>query len=316
MNVTDLQDILHERAATGAEERAHRLLAGVHQRYETRRRRRAVAGVAAGVVALAALGAVAVTRPSARVGPAPVVQPSIRTINGFPEYADGARIAASAQDANPETRQLSVTFTPRTLYLVFWTRCTGEGAQDLSVGGKLIASSDGRCGPSTRWIPPEQLIDAGLEIGKETTISFRTPGGPMAVAVGEEVPLAGYPFPPRPAELRPLQVGTSPGEHIVVRADPADPNRPVSVTLIWSGSYQAKYSSQTPGRLVTTVGGSALTINRWWDYEQKDHGTYIDPTLRDGTRFSNGDRVTVTVTPERMTGDWALVLRPLGDLGD
>jgi hypothetical protein len=317
MNVTDLQDILHERAgASGAEDRSHELLAGVHHRYAVRRRRRTIAGLAAGVVAVAALGAVAVIRPQAQVGPTPAVQPSTRTIDGFPEYADGARVVASTQRSGTSPRQLSVSFTPKTLNLVFWTRCTGEREQRLVIGSWEAGSSSGTCGPTARWFTPVNLAAHGVQAGEAVTVTYDVAGGAAALAVGEDVDPADYPYPSRPATLRPLDVGRSTGSQVVLRANETDPNRPVSVSFAWDGPYSASFVAQTPGRLVTTVQGKPFTTDSWWTYEQSRHNNQIDNTLLDGTKLVKGQPVTVTVTPERMTGDWALTLGSLADSTD
>jgi hypothetical protein len=95
-----------------------------------------------------------------------------------------------------------------------------------------------------------------------------------------------------------------------VLADPADPDavRTLSVTRGSSKSLLAR--SQTPGALSVRVDGVEVLTGEWWDYQQAETRSEPSATWKElfGLEPARGERVTVTVTPQRMTGDWSLLV--------
>ena len=320
MNLTDLRDVLDERSAPdNGNVLAHLMLSGVHQRLAARRRRRRAAAVAAAVVAVAAVGLAASALPRldtrTPVAALPDAAP-VRTIEGFPEYASGARVVAASAAQTP-ARSTSVTFTPTTLDLVLFTRCTERGKHAIVIGGVSLFQTEGGCG--TYGTGSGALGKKhGATIGRPLTItlSFTTAtSAEFGLAVGERVDASAYRFPPRPTVLNPLRTEKAAGPILtsrggVVRADPADPNRPMSVTFPWNGLRSTSMVAQTPGELSLRLNGKELSRGEWWDYQQgeiTDGGVDgEDLTLDRGLGLRTGQQVTLEVSPRRMTGDWAV----------
>jgi hypothetical protein len=320
VNLTDLRDVLDERSATyDVEARSHLTLAGVHRRLAIRRRRRIAATAAAVVLVLAAgAGTLAVTRSSGRT---PAATPATPTVGGFPEYAQGARVIAASTPIEPGATAVRLRFTPRTTGLVLFTRCDDNTKQyDIALnGGGRIVSGTG-CGSAFTLDPVDE--SAGVEAGRPSVLTVTFPKGPVAgfaVAVGERVPVGEYVFPPRPATLPPVEdagdmrttddQGADYGTAVLVRSDPADPNRPVSVTFTWGAGVHLALRAQTPGALRVAVDGLTVAQGQWWDYDQTlvDAGYAAD--WHQVGLPARGAPATITVTPERMTGDWAVVLQ-------
>jgi hypothetical protein len=317
VNLTDLRDILDERSAGyDVEARSHLMLTGVHQRLAIRRRRRIAATAAAVVLVLAGgIGTLAVNRP-ARPVPAPAATAAV--VGGFPAYAQGARVIAASAPLAAGATSVRLTFTPATTDLVFFDRCPdGGAAYSIAVNGRTMMSGNG-CGGSFAI----DLSDpaGGLLVGRPNTVVATFKGAPVrgfAVAVGEKVPIDQYVFPARPATLAPLAVDdlnfNDPGlggkTLALLRGDPADPNRPAWATVTWGRHLHLVSRSQTPGRLTITIGELTLSQAQWWDYEQVTVDGGREDTWTQGTLPKPGARVTITVTPERMTGDWAVSLQ-------
>ncbi len=296
MNLIDLQDVLNERAtAGGAEDRAANLLAGVHHRYAVRRRRRAVAGVAAGVVALAmAGGVVAATDPFTRVAPPPA-----GPVHEFPDHVDGFRVVGEAWNAEPGATSVTLTFTPTAATAVFFAQCPtpNRGVHQLLLNGHRIAVGDGdNCGGPAEFDDVSRLKDYGVEVGKPTTLELRATAGPLGIAVGENVRPEDYPYPPRPARLPQLDETATTGGP-TVHSDPADPNRPITTTVTVGKDVNLHLSAQTPGAVTVAIVGEPDRTVDWWDYSGSGTGLIYS--------FRPGQKITVTFTPQRMTGAWA-----------
>jgi hypothetical protein len=338
----DLTELLEERSAEPAEGAAHHLrLAAVTARVVGRRRRRRAAVVAIGAAAavLLVIGLTATLRPSAAPRPAgttPTASPT-RLIEGFPEYAQGARVVA-AKAAAPPNRTVTVGFVPATLDLVFFDRCDGLPDQvaitvELTLNGRPFGTST--CGSGSQ---SSDLTKYGLAAGKPATFTATVRGatgfssetgsetkvavpaaGTFGVAVGERMPFSEYPLPPRPSTLRPLEpglpvnsAGLEPSGSVVLRADPADPTRAQWLTLTWRTMERVELVSQTPGRLRVRVNSVEVTTGEWWDYQQSSFYSFPDvewPSAP-GLTVRPGDPVTIEVIPEHVTGDWRVVFVP------
>ncbi|MFG2106226.1 hypothetical protein [Micromonospora chersina] len=340
MNLTDLKQVLDERSGDSADQFVHHMrLQGVHAKVVARRRRRIAAWATCVVVALAGI-AVAAVVPGFRtdVTPTPADSPSpVRTIEGFPEYATGARVVAAKSAAFPE-RRIELTIVPTTLDLVIFTRCDGTGDvkpdERVSVNGHLLYGLG--CGGSSR-----QLSWDGLDVavGRPATFVMTITGAkrfdgtdkvPVAIpdsgtfgfAIGVRIPFDQYPLPPRPSGAlaplpRTLMAGCTEAlcpDAVIIRSDPADPKRPVRRTVTWKATDSVEMLAQTPGLLHVRVNGVEITTGEWWDYEAHTVGMFGDRNggwkREFGLDLRPGDPVTVDVEPEHVTGAWQVVFSP------
>lgn len=348
----DLKELLDERSATPPDLTHHLRLQDVQGRITTRRRRRLTAGGAlAAVVALVLIG-YGVT-PALRSAPQPAVTPSPlpRLIEGFPEYASGARVVAAATTV-PGATSVTMTWTPTTTDLRFFQRC-GTGVPNggleyqLSINGH--ESHGGTCGgaSSISWPDHQQTAATyGLRAGTPATVTVTATGlvvwsdedqknehrpvpetAWMSIAVGENMAYADYPLPARPAELRPVEfdsvlamggVDFAPDdERLWLRSDPADPLRPMSVTIVWRDRYDLRLRAQTPGTLGISLNGVEVSSPTWWDYEAGEAGIYWQtatyrpvPEVAGFTSPTPGSLVTLTVVPREVTGAWLVQVIP------
>lgn len=329
MNTTDLRYVLDERSSDSAEQVMHHLrLQGVAAKVRRRRRRRAAAWTTCVVVAIASVAAAVVPGPRPnRPGPAPAV----RMIEGFPEYANGARVVAASSAALPE-RRLEVTIVPTTVELVLFSRCAaGKDTLEEKVTVNGRALSDGTCGGAYRPAGLDlalgqpatfvMTITGAQRFDGENTVAAPMPAtGLFALAVGERVPFESYPLPPRPAALGPFDIFPAgcteercPGA-VIIRSDPADPAKPVRRTVTWKTISRIDMISQTPGLLHLRVAGVEIATGEWWDYERGGSGVFGDENGGWKTEFGidpkPGDQVTVEIVPEHLTGAWQVVLQP------
>ncbi|WP_155372307.1 hypothetical protein [Catellatospora vulcania] len=351
----DLKELLDDRSAPPTGLSQHLRLDEVQGRIATRRRRRmTVGGALAAVVALVLIG-YGVT-PALRSAPEPAVTPSPlpRLVEGFPEYAVGAHVVAAAKSA-PGTTSVTITWTPTTTDLRLFFRC-GTGAADGALEYEMTVNGHpnhgGTCGgngsSSVSW-PDHQATAAefGVRTGTPATLTMTATGmvvwrdqeqrnehfpvpptAWLSVAVGEHLAYADYPLPARPATLRPVVdfegvfvmggVDQAPEEeHLWLRSDPADPLRPMSVTIVWQDRYDLRLRSQTPGTLGISLDGVEVESPTWWNYETGEAGVYWQtatyrplPDVVGFTPPTLGSRVTLTVTPRNVTGTWVVEVIP------
>ncbi|MGY0005924.1 hypothetical protein [Micromonospora sp. I033] len=211
MNLTDLTQVLDERSGEPVEQVRHDMrLRGVRAKVVVRRRRRIATWTTCAVVALGGIAAtVAVPGLHADLTPAPADRTSpIRTIEGFPEYANGARLVAVESAALPE-RRVELTMVPSTLDLVVSIRCDDALLQQkLSINGHDYPSQ-GDCG-QVHLGPGWDRYD--VAVGKPATFVLTITGtrpldqsgeirtqvpasGTFGLAISERVPLDQYPLP-------------------------------------------------------------------------------------------------------------------------
>src|SRR5690606_24327304 len=103
----------------------HLRLAGVRRKVVARRRRR----LAVGALTVAAVTAGSLAVGTVLTGTGHPVSPAAGSLEGFPEYAEGARVVAAAAAPLSE-RTVSVTFTPSTTELVGFARCDLRAGAD------------------------------------------------------------------------------------------------------------------------------------------------------------------------------------------
>lgn len=307
MNLTDLTDVL--RAHADLDGTAHEArMAGVRARVVATRRRMALTGVFCLVLAL--VGAVYLTLPR----PVEPAQPP----RSLPEYQFGARLVAQAWADLPAT-SVTVEFTPTAADLVVFGHCTTEEplVTLITINGRTVVG--GNCGgASSRRVG--DLADYGGAAGEPLVITMfvglsrvagefpgtaadlRPPGdgvtGEFAVGVGVPVPFSEYSFPPRPETLAGIEDFIEPGG-VNIRADRNDPGAPRTLEMVWPGPSEVTAALDTPGRLVVSINGTVVHTATSWGY----HGSVSVATVGAG-EVAPGQVVTVTVVPERATGDW------------
>jgi hypothetical protein len=314
----DLRELMRERVAVSGPASAVDRLGAVHRRIRQARRRRAAAAVAGACALVVAIvvGAWNVPMGHENSAPQPAVTPT--TIDGFDEYSQGGRVIATAIGHLPQT-QASVTVTPPSLDLKLQTRCEPGMWAEVAVNGRHLFGSD--CdNPGTAWW--EDATALGVEPGQPVTFTItvthvnsyaesgRTeqplPGtGTFALAVLQRVAFDAYPLPTPPATLASLRPGWDPVE-VLARSDPADPLRPVSVTFTWVPEKEFRVSAQTPGYLHLAIDGVEVLRYESWDYQATVHLATLDGL--DEVDVAAGTPVTLTVTPEHVTGDWIVWL--------
>ncbi len=338
MNENDLRTLLVDRAdreAAAASLPPNDRLDAVHGRVRAVRRRRAglgAVGTAAVVTAAAvtfpsSLGGSPTTPPEpAGVERSPVVDPSptVSRINGFPEYDNGGRLLESAT-APLSTGRVELTFTPSTLHLSSAEVC--RAAQTLYVRMHLTSQPKvhwgGTCSAGGSGASVASWRKLGVEIGEPVTLVMRVVGsgvrgqgpvprgdGELGLAVYETVPFEDYPLPPRPDQLRPLNLhASSPYPRLAtIRAEVADPREPVSRQVRLSAGLTVQAQSQTPGILQVFADGVLVFDAEWYDYHQGVPGStgLIGELRRAGRDVGPGDVVEFRVVPQHVTGDWAV----------
>ncbi len=347
MNLTDLPDIMrthseHDPVPVLAESR----LDGVRRKVVATYRRR-VAGAFAGVVAIVMIvGGAAITHHihgRAAVVPAASSSP-VKMINGFPEYAIGGKLIGTRTGslAGP----LSLTFTPTALGFVFSDTCTVDDPTieidiNISIGPamKMMFS----CSTAASGYASEDPVAADrITPGSPTAVTFSptafrltlgtdgeetsrkpmaVPAGSYSVAMWQKVPFGQYPLPPRPKKLPVLDVaqyglGNAP-ETQTVYSDPANPLAPRTITFtmpdcakaVNGNCNQTAAASQTPGYLHIAVNGVTVNTASFWDYTGGGSSFDIESAMP-GITLHPGELVTVTITPEHVTGAWVFAVAP------
>jgi hypothetical protein len=322
VNLTDLREVLDERSATDhVQARSHMLLSGVHQRIAIRRRNRQIAASAVVVVAVVGLGAAVqvANRPTDSSG-RPAAQGRVPTINGFPEYSDGYRVIAASTPVAPTATSIRLPFTPTTIDIALQFRCDDPDRDfDIKLNGLAMFAN---CGAT--WVSDTETssifgIHAGQPNNVTITFSHGVPAN-FAVAVGEKVDRDEYALPDRPAILPPLAAesgnmeisldqGVTYRTTHLVRADSANPNQPVGLSFGWGKGVHLVLISQTPGALDVSVNGARVAQGEWWDYHQKVVDGGSDKSWALTARPERGANATITVIPQRMSGDWAVAIQ-------
>ncbi|MFI6095655.1 hypothetical protein ACIA8G_08890 [Lentzea sp. NPDC051213] len=323
MNLTDLTEVLRDRAELADSSHEARM-AGVRARVSAVRRRRAVVGAACVVLALVGIVYAVLPRPDR------LPEPAVPT-RSLPEYQQGTRLITQAWGDLPST-SVTVRFVPKSLDLVLFTKCDvtvpGKYRQllmTITVNGKPFVENNtcggGGGGTSTDWhaydIVPGQLSVITLTVPGEQGESQSGPpsvlplpaSGTFALGVGEAVPVSEYPFPPRPQTLAPLPPNM--GDPVIeLRSEPSDPAGKKEITAEWPGTNWMLAHMNTPGRLRVLVNDVVVIDVTHWGYNVLGGqvGRYEWEKGIDGLQLSKGQLVKITVIPERTTGDWNMVI--------
>jgi hypothetical protein len=114
---------------------------------------------------------------------------------------------------------------------------------------------------------------------------------------------------------RPDGMATQPGTKVVF-SDPADPNKPITTTLVWHLAYAFTVIPQTPGVYEVSVNGVSVLGDEVFDYSGNSLNHACDvpwpgesfyvPGLQS---VKDGETVTITITARYATGPWLAELR-------
>jgi hypothetical protein len=286
------------------------------------RRRLALAGVTCLVLALVGTVFLALPRPVQPADPA----------RGFPEYDDGARLVMQAWRDLP-TDSVTVEYTPQSDSFVLFSRCVAESAkQDLvnliTINGREVLGSGCESGGSmeiddlarfggTAGSPLviTMIVGFGSVVGEppdsadDIRPADESASGEFALGVGELVPVGEYPLPTRPETLVDIDDLAPPGDlpgNRNIRADRNDPDARQTLNVTWSGPYRLLVSLNTPGRIEVLINGKVVYDIDSWDYDGRSGFASVGE--EDGPHLSPGQTATITVIPERTTGDWSVQL--------
>jgi hypothetical protein len=330
VNVTDLPELMRERCAHDpVPALAERRMAAIERKVSAGRRRRA-AGVLAGLVLVAVaatLPAVAGLRADHR-RPAPAAS----TIDGFPVYADGGRLVASASGGY-DSGSVSLSAPVGDLGFLITNRCAAipsdlEIELQIAVNGRDLGrmSCEAAVGGYAGWSPAfysHWHVTAGqpvtfvftpkafrltLDTSGQTTGRTPTalPAGTFSVAVYRQVAFADYPLPPRPQTLPTLNVsafglGGDTGM-TTVSSDPHDPLTPKTLTLTLprhcntqtlAGCLEMSVAAQTPGEIDIRIDGTLISTARFWDYD----GSFAALTVVDTMQSMQPPYRNIHLTP-------------------
>ena len=202
---------------------------------------------------------------------------------------------------------------PTTLDLLVGIRCEPDVPVEVAVGGEAFFGGSCESIPSMHRFENASTMyrDYGLEIGRPATFTLTVADGPIlsetgefALAIAEGMAFDEYPLPPRPEVLAPIVLENW-DRPVLARLDSnrANPRRAVSQTIKYRDGMEGQIASQTPGFLLVTVDGVAVTTFQCWDYAASSMTFWFNlPKIDDGAS------VTIRVEPEHVTGEWALIV--------
>ncbi|NUT96179.1 MAG: hypothetical protein HOY78_29545 [Saccharothrix sp.] len=323
MKTHDLSTVLHNHA--DLPETAHAVrMAGLHSRVRRVRRRRAFVAMACALLVLVG-GAVVTTRSL------PDSQPAAP--EPFPEYWAGSKVLAQTAGASPGP--VTLDFTPtgplEGLGLAYECAIGPEYSIDkeylgvtLSIDGHAVYQDT--CGRNRRgvgneemrkwWRPGQKSVVRLTVAGRTDEPAVGTTSAPPVVgaapdgvgirlAVKRTVPVRDYPLPPPPEKPLLMDGYLRPDADIVLRADPADPNREQKVVVPWRGVAEMHLWTGSPGRLRVVIGGTTIHDYSKYDYSVSSSSGF------GGIDYPNlvpGEPVEISVLPEAAQGDWLLML--------
>jgi len=252
-----------------------------------------------------------------------------RTVDGFPEFSPGYRVAATAD--SPKSGVVTMKTTNEMGWLLISIRCPTVSPQnyvfaDIAING--VPNSGFSCDSESGKANPSgsNLDGIGIGAGRSFTVTVRLaraegsgmtgPAGeltavPFSVAIYRPVPFSEVPLPKRPARLATLHLND---QGPIYRSDPVDPDRPIRFTTTWHACglnviacLAPVLVSTTPGEFVVTINGLRSGIFIVYDYLARPAFTQAETretTLT--TSVSEGAALTVVVTPRYATGPWAV----------
>ncbi|MEU8081626.1 SigE family RNA polymerase sigma factor [Catellatospora citrea] len=310
------------------------------------RRRRGMAGVAAGLAVVALIAAYALLpqlRSRALPEPAfPVELPSYaQSQAGFVDV-DYYRLGPSAQHDYAARLDRALVWIPSGRQEALFATCRQRGTTGVQVtayvNGRKVSALPCR-GGHVAWESFQAALDPaalGLSPGRPAVVTLdlqgSEPGDPLpvgtvAVAIGELVQF----------DALPLSASAGPAvlDRAVRSVDPAtitwlEAGGARSAILTWRGPLVVVAQSLSAGRLRISVDGVAISTLDFGttpvEVAGQDGTTttgdtgLINTFLGSGRTYLNGARfdprpgssITITVEAERMTGDWFVQVYPMG----
>jgi hypothetical protein len=320
--VIDLKELMRERGAStpGFD---HLRLEQVKSRIK--RRRVLLAGTLTAAVVLVLFGGYAIS-PSLRStpqmpspeSPSPSVSAQPSFVPPPEHYQHNARVALAI--APLRTGGVELMWTPLVWDNYFDILCASDTGGHLeprpktefTVNGAFYGTNND-CGQGI-FVEQKQLERAGVKLGQPVKLKVTILGQPstngfVLLGVTPNVLLREYPLPPRPAQLMSLstlRACDQTGPPVVVASDPADPSKPVQLTVTWPKHLNAVQQLTTPGQLAITVGRIKVTPVAASDYEGAIQQVLVTENGHDfwDTASLAGQPVTITVTPSGVTGPW------------
>lgn len=335
MNVSDLRKLLTERSTRPGESLHTVRLAGIYGRARTIRRRRRTGGALAALVIF--LASVAVTPHISGLfagveAPDAVHQPGPDSMDALPEYQLGRKRVVTASGEFPG-QSVSTSYRLDDPDVGLVARCQESELpkgppihMEIRLNGRPFAN--GTCDESVSTMfslgnRPGQAEAAwraiGIDIGDtvELTMIVTRAASPLpsegtfSLGVYERVPVEDYPFPPRPEALAPLDYRGMVWPGLIVDTIEASGSSGTHVHELRAPAGLSIYAiAQTPGKLTILVNGTPILIHESWDYSQAmSESLYlVEGGDEYGLDLAPGDPVSIEVRPERMTGDWLVLL--------
>jgi hypothetical protein len=340
----DLRALLADRAAVlpdGAGDSLVSRVAAVDRRVRAMRRRRA-ASASLGVVVLllvAGLSGLFNDHDQQKTSPVPAYE---QKVGGglLPRYNGGGEATAYTTFRTDDKREATFTFTPTSWDIRIGLSCDKNmpltQMVTLEINGKPFMS--GNCSPgfsdagTSYGDARAQDNEYGLRPGEQATMSVRIVHdeantvrsfivGPdaqpvyrgvmdnyrVAAAVYSPMPLADYPFPPRPLKLASLdEGGISSGRLLgTVDARSVGPNGHGQVTTrLTAKGVQVDPYAVAPGTVTVTIDGKIVDESSSWTWTGQGYGgTTLTPAkLRSlGIHVKVGDRISVVVSGSGFT---------------
>jgi hypothetical protein len=301
-------------------------MAGIRGQVAARRRRRA-GGYAAGIAAVAVVAVLATTSVVGQRRAEQPAAPRNPDVNGLPLYAHGGRQIGSARVPLHAGLNHLFTATPTSYGLTVALGCTGSlptgrpQGMTLRINGEDTVGTDGgRCGGgptgesvsatggSTEAAQQRYWAGAGVRPGQPVSVDVVVAGTPSArttarVALYQDVPLAEYPLPARPAKL---WLDPTFGRVLKQSREVVLPGRAAtgswSVTLPYDARLEVAGFTSSPGEVEVRVAGQLVGQASSWTYSGNGFQLPIDP---DALRLaqlpvpSAGTPTTITVTVNR-----------------
>lgn len=316
-------------------------LVGVRRAVARRRRQRALASGAAGLalvlgagVALSQLPATSTSREVAPAASTPTVGPAAAEGIELSPYYAGGRLLASGELPGRVGATTTVEFTPASYGLALRELCeVPQGrtiALETEVNGNPVGQGSGCTGSTRAGFEQDEAYWSALGVrpGEPSTLSVTVipvaamgpigdevadaddPSLVVLLAVYEDVPVAEYPFPPRPATLEPIGGGAN---QIPDAAAVMTPDRRTA-TVTWDETLQASIAAAEPGTARLLVDGVVVGGAGFWDYEGGGAGLFLgSQTLTDAGLPAPvpGQVLTLTVEAERFAeGAWEVRVGP------
>ena len=311
-------------------------MAGIRGQVAAQRRRRA-GRYAAGIAAVAVIAVVASTSVVGQRRAEPPARPRNPDVNGLPLYAHGGRQIGSARVPLHAGLNRLFTATPASFGLTVALACSGRLASDrprgltIRINGQdTVATQGGGCGDASTgesasasggWTEAAQQrywSQAGVRLGQPVSVDVVVDGTPTAgttarVALYQDVPLADYPFPSRPARTQ-LDPDVGPAlqrSHSVVLPGGAATGT-WTATVPYAARLVVRGGTTGPGLVEVRLGGRLVAGTASWTYDEGGFELAIDP---DALRLAKvpvpaaGTPVTISITVSRFAErTWQLQL--------